>query len=204
MIGIYTKSVNGVWFGVASAEKIVFSTIFAHSQQEALKCLLSSIPLNVPFQVYPEPSAFAETILASITKIYDGKGISRMLSLATDHLSDYTQKVLETTSLIPVGYVTSYGKIAQATGGSPRAVGGVMANNPFVLIVPCHRVVKSDFTLGGYGRGLNAKLELLIREKRRHIATREIALGDRALQIFPIENILRKLEKDYKMKGLLS
>jgi O-6-methylguanine DNA methyltransferase len=193
MIGVYTKSINGVWFGVACAEQSVFSTSFAHSQQEALKSLLSSIPFNVPFQVYPKPSAFAETVLASVKNVYDGNGASKSFSLATEHLSAYTQKVLAAASLIPVGYVSSYGSIAKAAGGSPRAVGRVMALNPFAPIVPCHRVVSSDFTLGGYGGGLDVKLELLVREKRGHMSPLEIALGDRKLRVFPVEFVLRKL-----------
>jgi O-6-methylguanine DNA methyltransferase len=129
-----------------------------------------------------------------VKNIYDGKDISQKLPLATEHLSAYTQKILATASLIPTGYVASYGAIAKAAGGSPRAVGNVMASNPFPPIVPCHRVVSSDFTLGGYGGGLTVKLEFLIREKRGYASPREIHLGDKKMQIFPVENVLKKLE----------
>jgi methylated-DNA-[protein]-cysteine S-methyltransferase len=193
MIGIYTKNIGSVWFGAACAEQRVFSTAFANSQQEALRSLLSSIPFNVPFQVHPEPSAFAENILTLVKNVYDGKGVSQSFSLATEHLSAYTQKVLEATTLIPTGYVASYGAIAKAAGGSPRAVGRVMALNPFAPIVPCHRGVGSDFTLGGYGGGLNVKLEILIREKRGCMSAREILVGDEKLQVFPVEFVLKKL-----------
>jgi O-6-methylguanine DNA methyltransferase len=98
--------------------------------------------------------------------------------------------------LIPVGYVASYGSIAKAAGGSPRAVGNVMAANPFVPIVPCHRVVSSDFTLGGYGGGLDVKLDFLVREKRGHQSPKEISVGDRKLTVSPVEFVLRKLKKD--------
>jgi len=196
MIDVYTKNIGGVWFGVACAGQRVFGMSFAPSEQEALKGLLSSIPFNVPFQVFPEPSAFAEGVLASVKNVYDGNGVSQSFSLATEHLSAYTQRVLEAASLIPAGYVASYGSIAKAAGGSPRAVGRVMASNPFAPIVPCHRVVSSDFTLGGYGGGLSAKLEFLIREKRGYMSPLEIPLGDRKLQVFPVEFALRKLERE--------
>ena len=104
--------------------------------------------------------------------------------------------MLEAASLIPVGYAASYSSIAKAAGGSPRAVGRVMASNPFVPIVPCHRVVSSDFTLGGYGGGLNVKLEFLVREKRGYTSPREIPLGGKKLQVFPVEFVLRKLERE--------
>lgn len=166
MIDVYTKEIDDVWFGVACAEQRVFSTSFADSQQEALRGLLSGVPFDVPFQYHPEPSAFAETVLTSVKNTYDGNDVSQKFTLATEHLSPYTQKVLTTASLIPIGYVASYGAIAKAAGGGPRAVGNVMASNPLAPIVPCHRVVSSDFTLGGYGGGLELKLELLVREKR--------------------------------------
>jgi O-6-methylguanine DNA methyltransferase len=193
MIDVYTKSIDGVWFGVACAEQRVFSTSFAHSQQEALRKLLSSIPFNVPFQIHPEPSAFAETVLVSIRNVYSGNGVSQRFFLATEHLSAYTQKVLATASLIPAGYITSYGAIAKAAGGSPRAVGRVMASNPFAPIVPCHRVVNSDFTLGGYGGGLDVKLELLVREKQGHTSPLEVPVADRKLRVFPVELVFKKL-----------
>ena len=195
MIGIYTKKVGDVWFGVACDEQRVFSTAFADSQQEALKKLFRGIPFNVPFQVQAEPSAFAETVFTSLKKIYDGNSHSLKLSLATEHLSAYTRKVLETVSLVPVGYVASYGAVAKAAGGSPRSVGRVVASNPFAPVVPCHRVVSSDFTLGGYGGGLTVKLKFLTREKKENTSPREILVGDKKLQVFPVQRVLRKLGK---------
>jgi len=193
MIGVYTKNVGGVWFGVACTEQRVFGTAFRQNEQENLKKLLNSIPLNVPFQVFPEPTAFAENVLAAVKNVYDGKSVPQSFSLATEHLTAYTQRVLEATSMIPTGYAASYGSIAKTVGGSPRAVGRVMASNPFAPIVPCHRVVSSDFTLGGYGGGVNTKLELLSREKRGYTSPRQVPFGDKKLQVLPVERVLRKL-----------
>ena len=196
MISVYTKNINGVWFGVACADQNVFGTAFANSQQETLKKLLRRLPFNVPFQVFPQPSAFAETALAAANDVYEGNSTPKSVQRATQHLSAYTRKVLEAASAIPAGYVASYGSLAKATGGSPRAVGRVMASNPFAPIVPCHRVVSADFTLGGYGGGLKMKLEFLIREKRGYNSPREIRIGDKKLQVFPVEYVLKKLGKD--------
>jgi O-6-methylguanine DNA methyltransferase len=162
----------------------------------ALQGLLESIPFNVPFQHLEKASIFAEHVLGLLRNIYDGKDVSHSFSLATEHLSDYARKVIEIVSLIPLGYVASYGSVARAAGGSPRAVGRVMALNPFAPIVPCHRVVSSDFTLGGYGGGLKVKLDFLKREKRGYTAKREIPVDGKKLQVFPTEFVLRKVEKD--------
>ena len=84
------------------------------------------------------------------------------------HLPSYTQKVLKATPAVPAGYVTTYGAIAEAVGGGPRAVGNAMACNLFAPVVPCHRVVKSDLTLGGYGiGGLQVKYTFLDPRKTR-------------------------------------
>ncbi len=153
---------------------------------------MSRIPYNEPFQVFVEPSAFAKKSLTALKSIYDGKDASENVALAMDDLPAYSQKVLAATSKIPVGYVTSYGAIAKAVGGGPRAVGNVMASNPFMPIVPCHRVVKSDFTLGGYGGGLKVKLELLGKEKRGYSSPKEIQVGGGQLEVFPVEYVLKK------------
>jgi O-6-methylguanine DNA methyltransferase len=196
MISLYTRNIEGVWCGVAYDREEVFATTFAFSEKMALRGLLESIPFNVPFQHLEKPSVFAEHALGLLRNIYDGKDVSHSFSLAIEHLSDYARKVIEIVSLIPLGYVASYGSVARAAGGSPRAVGRVMALNPFAPIVPCHRVVSSDFTLGGYGGGLKVKLDFLKREKRGYTAKREIPVNGKKLQVFPAEFVLRKVGKE--------
>lgn len=183
-----------MWFGVACDQQRVFGTSFATTQQKALKYLLDAVPFNVHLQLFSEPTAFAENVLALVKDVYNGKGTSHVLPLATTHLSAYTQRVLEVTVLIPVGYVASYGAIAEAAGGSARAVGNVMAANHFAPVVPCHRVVGAGFTLGGYS-GLQVKHEILNREKRGYTSPQEIMVNNGELQIFPVEFVLRKLGK---------
>lgn len=86
--------------------------------------------------------------------------------LCLDGLTGLQQKVLEITSGIPFGCVRSYGDIAAEAGkpGAARFVGNTMASNPFPLIIPCHRVVKSNGALGGFGGGIDMKIRLLEHE----------------------------------------
>jgi len=195
MLSLYIKDMDGVWFGVAYDGEKVFATTFAFNERRALQSLLGSIPFNVPFQQLETASAFAERVIALLRDVYNGEGISVNVSLATEHLSSYARKVIAVASLIPVGYVASYGSVAKAAGGSPRAVGRVMASNPFAPIIPCHRVVSSDFTLGGYGGGLDTKLEILKRERRGYASKREIPVNNGKLELFPVEFVLKRLEK---------
>jgi len=196
MISFYIKNLEGVWFGVAYDGGKVFSTAFAFSEKNVQQSLLNGIPFNVPFQCSEKASSFAERMLDLLKNVYDGKGGTQSFSLATEHLSNHAKKVIETVSRIPLGYVSSYGSVAKAAGGSPRAVGRVMASNPFAPMVPCHRVVSSDFTLGGYGGGLDVKLAFLIREKQGYTTKREIPVNGKKLQVFPVEFVLRKVKKE--------
>jgi len=70
------------------------------------------------------------------------------------------------TFKIPRGGVVSYSDLAKKTGkrNAARAVGRVMAANPFPLIIPCHRVIRADGKLGGFGGGLEMKKNLLEKE----------------------------------------
>jgi AraC family transcriptional regulator, regulatory protein of adaptative response / methylated-DNA-[protein]-cysteine methyltransferase len=70
---------------------------------------------------------------------------------------------------IPLGETRSYADIAAAVGvpGAVRAVGTANGSNPVAVIVPCHRVIRSDGTLGGYGGGLENKKKLLEAESAR-------------------------------------
>jgi methylated-DNA-[protein]-cysteine S-methyltransferase len=87
-------------------------------------------------------------------------------SLATP----FTRDVLRATSRIPYGQVRSYAWVARETGRPRafRAVGQALHVNPLAPIVPCHRVIASDNSLGGYGGGLPMKESLLRMEGYLH------------------------------------
>ncbi|MDO8625012.1 MAG: MGMT family protein [Candidatus Diapherotrites archaeon] len=78
----------------------------------------------------------------------------------------FNQKVYRALSKIPRGRVTTYAQIAKAIGHPKayRAVGGACNKNPNAPAVPCHRVVKSDGSLGGYAHGKRRKIALLKKE----------------------------------------
>jgi methylated-DNA-[protein]-cysteine S-methyltransferase len=73
----------------------------------------------------------------------------------------YAQKVLQELRSIPFGEVTTYGELARRVGTSPRAVGGAVGRNPVPIVVPCHRVLAGDGSLGGFSGGLHRKRALL-------------------------------------------
>ena len=78
----------------------------------------------------------------------------------------FQQRVWEELRRIPHGETRSYGELAAALGNpkASRAVGGANGANHVAVLIPCHRVIASDGTLGGYAYGLDIKAELLRRE----------------------------------------
>lgn len=93
------------------------------------------------------------------------------IPLLIDGLTNFAQDILNACRKIPYGQTICYGQLAE-TANHPkaaRAVGNVMGNNPIPLIIPCHRVVKSDGTAGGFQRnrpgGQDLKKRMLILEK---------------------------------------
>jgi len=192
MISIIHKNIDGVWYGATVEKEKVLATAFAQNEKEVLRYLLKSLPYDASFQVDERLSPFSERLLETMKGIYKGEDVSLNFEMSMDYLPEYTQKVLKCVFSVPVGYFTSYGAVAKACGGSPRAVGQIMAKNPFPPLVPCHRVVSADFSLGGYGGGKELKWEMLQREDRGYTEPKEIRVGDGFLSMFPIKR-LRKV-----------
>ena len=75
-------------------------------------------------------------------------------------------KVYRKLLQVPKGKVTTYGELAKSVGlkNGQRTIGMIMKKNPFPVIVPCHRVVKSDGKIGGYAYGERVKSRMLTNE----------------------------------------
>jgi len=78
-------------------------------------------------------------------------------------MGPFCATVLDRTARIPYGQVLPYAQVAREIGAplAARAVGNALGANPIPVIVPCHRVVRSGGSLGGYGGGLDRKRRLL-------------------------------------------
>jgi methylated-DNA-[protein]-cysteine S-methyltransferase len=81
--------------------------------------------------------------------------------------TDFQRKVWEQLQTIPFGETISYAELAKRAGNpkAMRAAGSANGKNPFCIVVPCHRVIAKDGTIGGYAGGLARKRKLLAVEK---------------------------------------
>ena len=139
-----------------------------------VRILLSKPGLSAEDQVselYPnsQPSSCAEIddVAIAIKGLLEGEKIEFSLDVATLSLcTEFQQLVLRAEHRIPRGRISTYRLIAEYLGkrNGARAVGNALANNPFPLIVPCHRAIRSDRHLGGYQGGIEMKRALLEKE----------------------------------------
>ena len=108
-----------------------------------------------------------DSIAGDIEAFLSGADISFSLSsVRMDLCSEFQKKVLVAEHSVPRGHVSTYQRIAEriSSPGSSRAVGNALARNPFPIIIPCHRTIRSDGTPGGYQGGTDMKRRLLSME----------------------------------------
>lgn len=107
-------------------------------------------------------------IAEQLRAYFDGTRIGFDIPLDLKRLTPFQLSVLQTARRIPPGSTWTYGQVAQAIGKpkASRAVGQALGRNPVPIVIPCHRVVASDGSLGGYsgGGGLESKRRLLVLE----------------------------------------
>ncbi len=126
---------------------------------------------NQESKLYPNSQTSSckeiDEIASSIRAFLEGEDIKFSLNIVDlSQCTKFQRSVLRAEHAIPRGRVSTYGLIAVHVGvpGGARAVGNALANNPFPLIVPCHRAIRSDLHLGGFQSGAEMKRALLKKE----------------------------------------
>lgn len=186
MIELYFKKLEEFWCGTALKDSKILTTAFGPSEENVFESLTRELSQNSHYHVAREKNLLGEEVLNVIGYMLQGRDVSFNFKFNMTRLSDYSQKVLRWTSLIPTGYVGTYGALASVAGGSPRSVGQVMAINPFAPIIPCHRVVAADMTLRGYGGGLKMKWWILQKEDRNYKESFELSNNGKTMKLYPI------------------
>jgi O-6-methylguanine DNA methyltransferase len=104
--------------------------------------------------------------MSDFSKLRKLKKIKEILTKQTNKYPKFYKKVWLETTKIPKGKVLTYKQLAQKIGfpKAYRLVGIALNKNPFAPVVPCHRVIKSDGSIGGYSKGIKQKIFLLKKE----------------------------------------
>jgi methylated-DNA-[protein]-cysteine S-methyltransferase len=104
-----------------------------------------------------------DSVARELEEYFSGRRREFELALDWTLIGPFGRRVLRVTSEIPYGGVLSYAEVA-AEAGSPRgsrAAGNALGSNPIPIVIPCHRVLRTGGSLGGYGGGLDRKRWLL-------------------------------------------
>ena len=118
-------------------------------------------------------------LAGDIRRYLDGKDIRFELRwLAWEVCTPFQARVLRAEFDIPRGWVSTYGRVARylSVPGGSRAVGNALAANPFPLLIPCHRAVRSTGELGGFQGGVEMKKALLEMEGVAFRSTTKVSL----------------------------
>jgi methylated-DNA-[protein]-cysteine S-methyltransferase len=128
--------------------------------------ILDEIARRVSPRVLAAPRAL-DGPRRELDEYFEGRRRSFEIAIDWQLMSDFGRRVMAATAAIPYGSVSTYKDVA-AGAGSPRgsrAAGNALGANPLPIVLPCHRVLRSGGSLGGYTGGLDRKRTLLAIER---------------------------------------
>jgi len=150
---------------VAATDRGICSVTLGDSDAELARALFAEYP---EASIDSKDTSIAPSLNLWLARVLDSlKGESRPVDLPMDvQATAFQWRVWEELRRIPFGSTRSYQEIAKAIGrpNAIRAVARACASNRLALVIPCHRVIREDKSLGGYRWGLERKKELLTRE----------------------------------------
>ena len=173
-------TVPGPWgpFHVASTDRGVVAVAWLTTEpafEDALVKRLGGPVVDARDVPSGDPRrAHLDRAIAALEAVLAGRPPRQGLRFDLADRPDWDRRVLEAVAAIPWGQTASYGEIAEQVGAprAARAVGGAVGRNPISLLIPCHRVIAADGTIGGYGAdGWLSRAERL--EMKRELLRRE-------------------------------
>ncbi|MBN1509428.1 MAG: methylated-DNA--[protein]-cysteine S-methyltransferase [Sedimentisphaerales bacterium] len=154
------------YVAIAGRDGVLHRLCLPLPDRRTARCeILRALDLTVePMQ--PDESLLPD-LRERIVAYFEGEAVDFSTDpvVSLDGLSPFNCEVLLACRRIPTGETTTYGGLAARIGhpGAARAVGSALARNPIPLVIPCHRVLRADGTLGGFSApgGIKAKQRLL-------------------------------------------
>lgn len=147
--------IGTIW--AAATERGLIQVDFPRPEVE----FLGSLKRRVDADVVHAPGRL-QRLREMMRAYFDGERVAFELPLDLRG-TEFQRSVWRATHRIPYGRLSSYGRLAAAVGRprAARAVGNAVGANPLVIVVPCHRVIRSDGSLGGFGGRPSLKRYLL-------------------------------------------
>jgi methylated-DNA-[protein]-cysteine S-methyltransferase len=148
------------WMGIAESPRGIQAIVLPKRSKRAVESALRA-QLNGPLQ--QGESARLEAARRQLFDYLAGRQDAFDVPLDLSQGTSFQRKVWRTLQRVPYGKLRSYQWIATRVGGRhyARAVGNAVGANPLPIVVPCHRIVAHDASLGGFSGGLSMKRKLL-------------------------------------------
>ena len=163
---VFTFETTLGWIGIAHVDQVIRRVKFGYKTEPELLAQFDLFEVNHPGRHGDDLDEFERDLKNRFTQFAAGEPVEfDDLDIDQTQMTPFQRSVTDSCRAIPYGETLSYGGLAAASGSprAARAVGSVMSNNRFPLIVPCHRVVSGGGRIGGFSapRGVNLKLKLL-------------------------------------------
>ena len=151
------------WMGVSETTKGIDAVVLPKASRQAV---LSEFQVTSAAQLDAQVSSRLQEARTQLTDYLAGTRRSFDLSLDLSRGTSFQQKVWRTLRRVSYGQLQSYQWVAVRVGGRQyaRAVGNAVGANPMPIVIPCHRIVARDTSLGGFSGGLPTKRKLLTLE----------------------------------------
>jgi len=149
------------WVAVMGSPRGLFRTTFpAPDERSAINAITRGVSAT------RHEAAFA-AVKSALTNYFKGRRVEFPFPIDLEGCTCFQRDVWEATFKIPYGQLRSYGWLAAEIGRpqAARAVGQALGANRLPIVIPCHRVIRSDGSLGGFSGGLHWKEELIKLER---------------------------------------
>ena len=134
-----------------------------YEADKELDFMLERLATKVSPRVLEAPARL-DPVRRELEEYFEGKRLDFDIPLDWSLTKGFTRRVLRATAKVPYGEVSTYRQVATKAGNerAVRAAGNALGANPIPIVVPCHRILRTGGSLGGYGGGVPRK-EFLLR-----------------------------------------
>lgn len=156
-------SIGEAIFEVAATEKGISKIKLPSLESAPVSRTHPMVHLNINWEPGGRPWAWLHELEMFMRSYFAGKDPGAGPPVDMSGLSPFRRKVLEAVCLIEWGETRSYGWVAEKAGNreAARASGNALGRNPVPILVPCHRVLRGDGSIGGFSAGTGWKMWLL-------------------------------------------
>jgi len=162
LFGAFLETKYG-WFAAAVSDKGVAAVCLPNKTRDGVRRALKETlaPASIVFPDHlPD---LARSVLDALEQYFQTGQLYGEFPLDLERYSAFDRDIWKAAQRIPSGKTLSYGRLTVLAGHprAARAAGGALGRNPLPVLIPCHRVVRSDGSPGGFGAGVAWKIRLL-------------------------------------------